>query len=107
MSGVAWVVVGGGGVGVVVCGLSRPRGNGESRNGEHVPQFTGTRSVLPVHIVRGYERNTFLRTTVSLPPLLGPPYPIQPYGGPPRADKNLQRIANHDEGSDDVVVVAM
>ena len=46
-----------------------------------------------------YEWKTFFRTTVSIPPLLGQPYQIQPYGSP-RANENLQMITDNDVGSD-------
>ena len=53
-----------------------------------------------------YEWKTFFRTMVSIPPLLGQPYQIQPYG-PPREDERLQMIAADDEGSGYVVVVVI
>ena len=53
-----------------------------------------------------YKWKTFFRTTVSIPPILGQSYQIQPYG-PPRADENLQRITDNDDGSDCVLVVAI
>ena len=45
---------------------------------------------------KGYECITFFRTTVSIPPLLGQPYQILPYG-PPQADERLQMIAGNDQ----------
>ena len=48
----------------------------------------------------------FFRTTVSIPPLLGQPYQIQPCG-PPRANENLQMVTDNDDGSDYVFVVAI
>ena len=53
-----------------------------------------------------YEWKTFFRTTVSIPPLLGQPYQIQPYGSP-RANENLQMITGSDDGSDYVLVLAI
>ena len=44
-----------------------------------------------VRVSQEYEWKTFSRTTVSIPPLLGQPYQIQPYG-PPQADENLQMV---------------
>ena len=49
---------------------------------------------------------TFFQTTVSIPPLLGQPYQILPYGSP-RADENLQMVTDNDDGSDYVFVVAL
>ena len=43
---------------------------------------------------------------MSIPPLLGQPYQIQPYG-PPRADERLQMITDKEDGLDYMVVVAI
>ena len=53
-----------------------------------------------------YGWKTFFRTTVSIPPLLGQPYQIQPYGFP-WADENLQMITDNDDGPDYVLGVAI
>ena len=56
--------------------------------------------------VSTYEWKTFFQTTVSIPPLLGQPHQIQPYGSP-RADENLQMNTDNDDELDYVVVVAI
>ena len=63
-------------------------------------------SVQKIMSPQGYEWKTFFRTTVSIPPLLGQPYQIQPYG-PPRADERLQMLVDNDDQSDDMIAVTI
>ena len=53
-----------------------------------------------------YEWKTFIRTTVSIPSLLGQPYQIRLYG-PPREDERLQIVTDIDKASGYVIVVVI